>query len=127
MTYEEYLSQADRLEEQAAALRKQAEKAKKDAEARDQFNAELTEARTVLIDSILEYLEKLDINPMTDEETDTLIRNLEAALKEIEDTGFRIKALRERKYECKGECKNKPKTKEEKDEEAIRRFILNFL
>ena len=63
MDYKEFREQANRLEAQAAALRKQAEEAKaKDA-------AKIKEARKGVVAATLNYLEAVDMAPDNDEDT----------------------------------------------------------
>ena len=62
MDYKEFMEQANKLEAQAAALRKQAEEAKaKDA-------AKIKEARKGVIAATLNYLEAVDMAPDNDED-----------------------------------------------------------
>lgn len=62
MNYREFMEQANKLEAQAAALRKQAKEAKaKDA-------AKIKEARKEVIAATLNYLEAIDIAPDNDED-----------------------------------------------------------
>ena len=64
MDYKEFMEQANKLEAQAAALRKQAEEAK-DAE---KNTAKIKEARKEVCAAILNYLEAVDMAPDNDED-----------------------------------------------------------
>lgn len=70
MNYREFMEQANKLEAQAAALRKQAEEAKaKDAE---KNTAKIKEARKGVVAATLNYLEAVDMAPDNDEDAKAL-------------------------------------------------------
>ena len=67
MDYKEFMEQANRLEAQAAALRKQAEEAKAKDAAKN--TAKIKEARKGIVAATLNYLEAVDMAPDNDEDT----------------------------------------------------------
>ena len=87
MDYREFMEQANRLEAQAAALRKQAKEAKaKDA-------AKIKEARKGVVAATLNYLEAIDMAPDNDEDAkafegifDILFDELEKSIKQAKQS-----------------------------------------
>ena len=87
MDYKEFMEQANKLEAQAAALRKQAEEAKaKDA-------AKIKEARKGVVAATLNYLEAIDMAPDNDEDAkafeglfDILFDELEKSIKQAKQS-----------------------------------------
>ena len=87
MDYKEFMEQANKLEAQAAALRKQAREAKaKDA-------AKIKEARKGVVAATLNYLEAIDMAPDNDEEAkafegifDILFDDLEKSIKQAKQS-----------------------------------------
>ena len=87
MDYKEFMEQANRLEAQAAALRKQAKEAKaKDA-------AKIKEARKGVVAATLNYLEVIDMAPDNDEDAkafeelfDILFDELEKSIKQAKQS-----------------------------------------
>ena len=77
MDYKEFMEQANKLEAQAAALRKQAEEAKARDAAKN--TAKIKEARKKLCASTINYLEAVDV---------TLEKNEVEALEELFDVLF---------------------------------------
>ena len=78
MDYKEFMEQANRLEAQAAALRKQAKEAKaKDA-------AKIKEARKGVIAATLNYLEVIDMAPDNDEDAKAFERIFDILFDELE-------------------------------------------
>ena len=61
MDYREFMEQANRLEAQAAALRKQAEEAKAKAEDAAKNTAKIKEARKEICAATINYLEAVDV------------------------------------------------------------------
>ena len=61
MDYREFMEQANKLEAQAAALRKQAEEAKAKAEDAAKNTAKIKEARKEVCAAIINYLEAVDV------------------------------------------------------------------
>ena len=61
MDYREFMEQANKLEAQAAALRKQAEEAKAKAEDAAKNTAKIKEARKELCVATINYLEAVDV------------------------------------------------------------------
>ena len=87
MDYKEFMEQANKLEAQAAALRKQAEEAK----AKD--TAKIKEARKGVIAATLNYLEAVDMAPDNDEDAkafeeifDILFDELEKSIKQAKQS-----------------------------------------
>ena len=87
MDYREFMEQANKLEAQAAALRKQAKEAKaKDA-------AKIKEARKGVVAATLNYLEAIDMAPDNDEDAkafegifDILFDDLEKSIKQAKQS-----------------------------------------
>ena len=87
MDYKEFMEQANKLEAQAAALRKQAKEAKaKDA-------AKIKEARKGVVAATLNYLEAIDMAPDNDEDAkafeglfDILFDELEKSIKQAKQS-----------------------------------------
>ena len=87
MDYKEFMEQANKLEAQAAALRKQAKEAKaKDA-------AKIKEARKGVVAATLNYLEAVDMAPDNDEDAkafeglfDILFDELENSIKQAKQS-----------------------------------------
>ena len=78
MDYKEFMEQANRLEAQAAALRKQAKEAKaKDA-------AKIKEARKGVVTATLNYLEAIDMAPDNDEDAKAFERIFDILFDELE-------------------------------------------
>ena len=78
MDYKEFMEQANRLEAQAAALRKQAKEAKaKDA-------AKIKEARKGVVAATLNYLEAIDMAPDNDEDAKAFERIFDILFDELE-------------------------------------------
>ena len=87
MDYKEFMEQANKLEAQAAALRKQA----KEAKAKD--TAKIKEARKGVIAATLNYLEAVDMAPDNDEDAkafeeifDILFDELEKSIKQAKQS-----------------------------------------
>ena len=86
MDYREIMEQANRLEAQAAALRKQAEEAKAQDAAKN--NAKIKEARAEVFKAIINYFKANDITPETkeieefEELFNTLFEELENSIKQ---------------------------------------------
>ena len=74
MGYREFMEQANKLEAQAAALRKQAEEAKAKAEDAAKNTAKIKEARKEMCAATINYLEAVDV---------TLEKNEVEALEEL--------------------------------------------
>ena len=70
MNYREFMEQANKLEAQAAALRKQAEEAKAKDAAKN--TAKIKEARKEVCAATLNYLEAVDMAPDNDEDAKAL-------------------------------------------------------
>ena len=70
MDYKDFMEQANKLEAQAAALRKQAEEAK--AKEAEKNTAKIKEARKGVITAILNYLEAVNMAPNNNEDTKAL-------------------------------------------------------
>lgn len=82
MDYREFMEQANRLEAQAAALRKQAEEAKaKDAE---KNTAKIKETRKGVFAATLNYLEAIDMAPDNDEDAKALEGLFDIVFDELE-------------------------------------------
>lgn len=82
MEYKDFMEQADRLEAQAAALRKQAEEAKAKDAAKN--TAKIKKARKGVVAAILNYLEAVDMAPDNDEDAKTLERLFDILFDELE-------------------------------------------
>ena len=87
MDYKEFMEQANKLEAQAAALRKQA----KEAKAKDV--AKIKEARKGVVAATLNYLEAIDMAPDNDEDAkafeglfDILFDELEKSIKQAKQS-----------------------------------------
>ena len=78
MDYREFMEQANKLEAQAAALRKQAE----DAKAKDA--AKIKEARKGVVAATLNYLEAVDMAPDNDEDAKAFERLFDIFFDELE-------------------------------------------
>ena len=90
MDYKEFMEQANKLEAQAAALRKQAEEAKaKDAE---KNTAKIKEARKEICAATINYLEAVDVTleekevKALEELFDVLFDELEKSIKQAKQT-----------------------------------------
>ena len=70
MNYRDFMEQANKLEAQAAALRKQAEEAKAKDAAKN--TAKIKEARKEVCAATLNYLEAIDMAPDNDEDVKAL-------------------------------------------------------
>ena len=70
MDYKDFMEQANKLEAQAAALRKQAEEAK--AKEAEKNTAKIKEARKGVITAILNYLEAVNMAPNNNEDAKAL-------------------------------------------------------
>lgn len=70
MNYRDFMEQANKLEAQAAALRKQAEEAKAKDAAKN--TAKIKEARKEVCAATLNYLEAIDMAPDNDEDAKAL-------------------------------------------------------
>lgn len=70
MNYREFMEQANKLEAQAAALRKQAEEARAKDAAKN--TAKIKEARKEVCAATLNYLEAIDMAPDNDEDAKAL-------------------------------------------------------
>lgn len=70
MDYKEFMEQANKLEAQAAALRKQAEEAK--AKEAEKNTAKIKEARKGVVTAILNYLEAVNMAPNNNEDAKAL-------------------------------------------------------
>ena len=82
MDYKEFMEQANRLEAQAAALRKQAKEAKKkDAE---KNATKIKEARKGVVTATLNYLEAIDMAPDNDEDAKAFERIFDILFDELE-------------------------------------------
>ena len=91
MDYKEFMEQANRLEAQAAALRKQAEEAKAQDAAKN--TAKIKEARKGVVAATLNYLEAIDMAPDNDEDAkafeglfDILFDELEKSIKQAKQS-----------------------------------------
>ena len=91
MDYKEFMEQANRLEAQAAALRKQAEEAKAKDAAKN--TAKIKEARKGVVAATLNYLEAIDMAPDNDEDAkafeglfDILFDELEKSIKQAKQS-----------------------------------------
>lgn len=80
MDYKEFMEQANKLEAQAAALRKQAE----EAEAKAKNTAKIKEARKEVCAAILNYLEAVDMAPDNDEDAKAFERLFDVLFDELE-------------------------------------------
>ena len=95
MDYREFMEQANRLEAQAAALRKQAEEAKEKEAANEAAKniAKIEEARKGVVAATLNYLEAIDMAPDNDEDAkafeeifDILFDELEKSIKQAKQS-----------------------------------------
>ena len=95
MDYKEFMEQANRLEAQAAALRKQAEEAKEKEAANEAAKniAKIEEARKGVVAATLNYLEAIDMAPDNDEDAkafeeifDILFDELEKSIKQAKQS-----------------------------------------
>ena len=91
MDYKEFMEQANKLEAQAAALRKQAEEAKAKDSAKN--TAKIKEARKGVVAAALNYLEAIDMAPDNDEDAkafeglfDILFDELEKSIKQAKQS-----------------------------------------
>ena len=91
MDYREFMEQANKLEAQAAALRKQAEEAKAKEAAKN--TAKIKEARKGVVAATLNYLEAIDMAPDNDEDAkafeeifDILFDELEKSIKQAKQS-----------------------------------------
>ena len=91
MDYREFIEQANKLEAQAAALRKQAEEAKAKEAAKN--TAKIKEARKGVVAATLNYLEAIDMAPDNDEDAkafegifDILFDDLEKSIKQAKQS-----------------------------------------
>ena len=91
MDYREFMEQANKLEAQAAALRKQAEEAKAKNAAKN--TAKIKEARKGVVAATLNYLEAIDMAPDNDEDAkafegifDILFDELEKSIKQAKQS-----------------------------------------
>ena len=78
MDYKEFMEQANKLEAQAAALRKQAE------EAKAKNTAKIKEARKEVCAATLNYLEAVDMAPDNDEDAKAFERLFDILFDELE-------------------------------------------
>ena len=95
MDYREFMEQANKLEAQAAALRKQAEEAKAKNAAKEAAKniAKIKEARKGVVAATLNYLEAIDMAPDNDEDAkafegifDILFDELEKSIKQAKQS-----------------------------------------
>ena len=95
MDYREFMEQANKLEAQAAALRKQAEEAKAKNAAKEaaKNTAKIKEARRRVVAATLNYLEAIDMAPDNDEDAkafeeifDILFDELEKSIKQAKQS-----------------------------------------
>ena len=95
MDYKDFMEQANRLEAQAAALRKQAEEAKEKEAANEAAKniAKIEEARKGVVAATLNYLEAIDMAPDNDEDAkafeeifDILFDELEKSIKQAKQS-----------------------------------------
>ena len=91
MDYREFMEQANKLEAQAAALRKQAEEAK--AKEAVKNTTKIKEARKGVVTATLNYLEAIDMAPDNDEDAkafeeifDILFDELEKSIKQAKQS-----------------------------------------
>ena len=82
MDYREFMEQANKLEAQAAALRKQAEEAKAKEAAKN--TTEIKEARKGVVAATLNYLETIDMAPDNDEDAKAFERIFDILFDELE-------------------------------------------
>ena len=81
MDYKEFMEQANKLEAQAAALRKQAEKAKAKDAAKN--NAKIKEARKEMCAATINYLEAVDVT-LEEKEVEALEELFDVLFDELE-------------------------------------------
>ena len=86
MDYREFMEQANKLEAQAAALRKQAEEAKAKEAAKEAAKniAKIEEARKGVVAATLNYLEAIDMAPDNDEDAKAFERIFDILFDELE-------------------------------------------
>lgn len=82
MDYKEFMEQANKLEAQAAALRKQAEEAKAKDAAKNA--AKVKKARKDVVAATLNYLEAIDVAPNDDEDVKALEEIFDVLFDELE-------------------------------------------
>ena len=82
MDYKEFMEQANKLEAQAAALRKQAEEAKAKEAAKN--TTKIKEARKGVVTATLNYLEAIDMAPDNDEDAKAFERIFDILFDELE-------------------------------------------
>ena len=100
MDYREFMEQANRLEAQAAALRKQAEEAKAKEAAKN--TTKIKEARKGVVAATLNYLEAIDMAPDNDEDAkafegifDILFDELEKSIKQAKQSADILDSIME--------------------------------
>ena len=82
MDYREFMEQANKLEAQAAALRKQAEEAKAKEAAKN--TTKIKEARKGVVTATLNYLEAINMAPDNDEDAKAFERIFDILFDELE-------------------------------------------
>lgn len=129
MDYKEFMEQANKLEAQAAALRKQAEEAKAKDAAKN--TAKIKEARKEVCAAILNYLEAVDMAPDNDEDAkafeglfDILFDELE---KSIEQAKQRADILDHIMKDMKDMKESNPRPTVKKVDISDDEKLLNFL
>ena len=86
MDYREFMEQANRLEAQAAALRKQAEEAKAKEKDAEKNAAKIKEARKGVVTATLNYLEAVNMAPDNDEDAKAFERLFNVLFDELEQS-----------------------------------------
>ena len=85
MDYKEFMEQANKLEAQAAALRKQAEEAKAKAEDAAKNTAKIKEARKEICAATINYLEAVDVT-LEEKEVEALEELFNVLFDELEES-----------------------------------------
>ena len=100
MDYREFMEQANKLEAQAAALRKQAEEAK--AKEAEKNTAKIKEARKGVVTAILNYLEAVNMAPNNNEDAkafeelfDILFDEFEKSIKQAKQSADTLDRIME--------------------------------
>ena len=129
MNYRDFMEQANKLEAQAAALRKQAEEAKAKDAAKN--TAKIKEARKEVCAATLNYLEAIDMAPDNDEDAkaleglfDILFDELE---KSIEQAKQRADILDHIMKDMKDMKESNPRPAVKKVDISDDEKLLNFL
>ena len=127
MDYREFMKQANKLEAQAAALRKQAEEAKAKAEDAAKNTAKIKEARKKLCVATINYLEAVDVT-LDEKEVEALEELFNVLFDELE------KSIKQAKQSADILDRIMKDMKESSSKPTLKRFsisddeiLLNFL